>query len=105
MKLFSDISFLWLFPLAIICFVIVYFFYKKEKLIEFNRLTKAILICIRSFALFLLFILLFDIIFQFKETKIKKPIFITLTDNSSSLLNYSDSNYVINEIKNIYQKI
>ena len=105
MKLFSDISFLWLIPLAIICFVIVYFFYKKEKLIEFNRSIKIILIIIRSLAFLLLFILLFEITFQFKETKIEKPLFINLTDNSSSLLNYSDSNYVINNIKNIHQKI
>jgi len=105
MKLFSDISFLWFLPLAIVCFIIVYFFYKKEKLKEFNRLTRAILICIKSLTFFLLFILLFDIIFQFKETKVKKPIFITLTDNSSSLLNYSDSNNVIKDIKNIHQKI
>lgn len=105
MKLFSDISFLWFLPLAIVCFIIVYFFYKKDKLKEFNRLTRAILICIKSLTFFLLFILLFDIIFQFKETKVKKPIFITLTDNSSSLLNYSDSNNVIKDIKNIHQKI
>lgn len=106
MNFFSDISLFWLIPFAVICIVLALWYYKKQpQLNDLKSTTRYSLILLRSLTLFLLGVLLFGIIFERKDTKIEKPVFITLTDNSSSLLNYADSSDVKNRINKIHQDL
>lgn len=52
------------------------------------------LIFLRGTSLSLLIILLFGLLFESKESRTEKPLFINLIDNSSSMLNYRDSTSV-----------
>ncbi len=100
MKFFSDISIWLLIPLGVAAFIIAYYFYYKQKqLTEFSKKKKWILVSLRACSLFVLGLLLFGIILEHKEYKTEKPVFITLVDNSSSMLNYKDSNLVANSIE------
>ncbi len=81
MNIFSDISLLWLIPLGLLCLLISFFYYKNQ-FVESKKGVKTSLIGLRFFALFLLGLLLFGIIYEQKETKSEKPVFVTLIDNS-----------------------
>lgn len=106
MNVYSDISLWWILPWAIIAFSISVLYYRgQNQLTEIGIWKKYGLICLRSLALFLLGILLFDLIIEQKEVKTEKPVFITLTDNSESMLNYADSNSVRSEINAFQSKL
>lgn len=67
-----------------------------------NDISKAIrylLTGLRGLAIFLLGVLLIGILLETKDERTQKPIFITLLDNSSSMLNYSDSSEVLSKTK------
>ena len=92
MKIFSDISLWWLLPALIFSIGISYLFYRNQKsLSQLSKSIKAILISLRALSLFIILFLLLGILFESKVTRIEKPIFITLQDNSKSMLNYKDS--------------
>ncbi|MEJ6755628.1 MAG: hypothetical protein QNK78_01340 [Crocinitomicaceae bacterium] len=99
MKIFSDISLWWLIPLILVSVVLSIWYYRKQKQMErAPSWKKGILISLRSSALILLGILLYGILLETTESKTEKPVFITLLDNSSSMLNYSDSSSVKSKI-------
>ena len=106
MNFFSDISLYWLLPFGIACFGLAFLYYRKQSRV--NELKTVIwfsLIVLRSSTLFLLGLLLFGVIFERKEVKVEKPVFITLTDNSSSLLNYADSSKVKSRVAGFHAKL
>jgi len=106
MNIFSDISLWWIIPIAFFSIVISYFFYKNQKQVnEVSKAKKSLLIGLRSGSLFLLLIFLLGLIIEHKEYKTEKPIFITLIDNSSSMLNYKDSSEVKKSIQNFQDKL
>ena len=106
MNFFSDISIWLLIPWGIIAFVFSYFFYNKQKQVTgFSVIKKWMLIGLRACSLFILGILLFGIIIEHKEYKTEKPVFITLVDNSSSMLNYQDSNTVASSVAKFSQQL
>jgi len=106
MNVFSDISLWWIFPLALTALSISVLYYKGQKqMTDIESWKKYVLISLRSLALFLLGILLFGLIIEQKETKTEKPVFITVTDNSESMLNYSDSNSIRPKINEFQQEL
>ena len=106
MNFFSDISFFWLVPFGLICFGLAFLYYKNQPQLKgIKTVTRLGLVLLRGSALFLLVILLFGVIFELKETKVEKPVFITLTDNSTSLLNYTDSSQVKSRIEGIHAQL
>lgn len=106
MKFFSDISIWWLIPWAIICVLISFWYYRKQKgLEEISTWMKRGLIALRSAALFLLGVLLIGLLLESVEHRSEKPVFITLIDNSTSVLNYKDSAEVKDGISNFTKKL
>lgn len=106
MNFFSDISLFWLIPFCLICIGLSYWYYHgQSQLKELKKHTQWALMLLRSLSLFLIGLLLFGIIFERKETRIEKPVFIVMTDNSTSLLNYADSSVVKNHIKDIHAQL
>jgi len=92
MKIFSDISLWWLIPWAVIAVLISVFYYKNQKqLVGISNLRRYLLIVLRSAGLFLLGLMLYGILLETTQSKVEKPVFITLVDNSTSMLNYKDS--------------
>jgi len=112
MKIFSDISLWWLLPIVAIAILASVFYYRNQhQLADTSTLQKNVLVGLRAFALSLLLVFLLGIIIENKEYKTEKPIFITLVDNSTSMLNYKDSaqvnkklNALTTEIKEIYKE-
>jgi hypothetical protein len=104
-KLYSDIPFIWLLPAFLFGFGIAYFYYRKQKEIHGDNgvWKKWLLVSLRGSALFLLFTLLIGILMERKTSRSEKPLFITLFDNSASLLNYRDSNVLRTQLVD-YQK-
>ena len=101
MKFFTDLSWWWL-PVIITCsFVLTYFFYKKK---EWHRSIShklwLLLFSIRFLSLLFIGILLLGFLLEKPSYQKKDPIISVLIDNSSSMLNYSDSVEVINTIQN-----
>lgn len=106
MKIFSDLSLWWLIPWILISVLISIWYYRKQKQIEgISKWKKYILISLRSCALILLGIILLGILLETTESKTEKPVFITLIDNSSSMLNYSDSASVSERISSFESKL
>lgn len=95
MKIFSDISLWWLIPIVTIAVVASAFYYRNQKqLVDASKGQKNILVGLRAVIIALLLLFLLGIIVENKEYKTEKPVFITLIDNSSSMLNYKDSSAV-----------
>ena len=117
MKIFSDISLWWLIPIVAIAVVASLFYYRNQRqLVDASKLQKNVLVALRAVSMSLLLLFLLGIIVEKKEYKTEKPVFITLVDNSSSMLNYNDSAYVKKKLnvltkgikekyKDLYQKI
>ena len=106
MKIFADISLWWMLPLIIVSVVIAIGYYRKQKQIEGASLfKKSILIALRSLVLVLLGVLLFGILLETSESKSEKPVFISLIDNSSSMLNYADSLSVESRIEDFTKRL
>jgi hypothetical protein len=65
---------------------------------ELSSLYRWGLVALRSSVLFILGVLLIGLIFEAVDYRVEKPLIITLTDNSSSLLNYKDSAKVKSQV-------
>lgn len=92
MKIFSDISLWWLLPILIIAVVASVLYYKnQQQLADASKVQKNTLVGLRAVIISALLIFLLGIIIENKDYKTEKPVFITLVDNSSSMLNYKDS--------------
>lgn len=106
MKIFSDISLWWLFPWLIACFAGAVFYYRKQNQTEaVSQIVKGALISFRALTLFLLGLLLTGILLETTESKLEKPVFIMLVDNSSSMKNYKDSSKLESSIKNFEDQL
>lgn len=99
MNLIADFSLFWLIPIMLISLGLTLFIYQNKGWVkELILWQKNTLRLLRFFSLFLIFALLLGLIFQATNYREEKPVFITLVDNSSSMLNYKDSSTVKNNI-------
>lgn len=106
MQVFSDISIWWLIPIGIIAFLVSFIFYRNQKQIkDVSTFKKWLLISLRTSSLFLIGLFLLGLIVEHKDYKTEKPIFISLIDDSSSMLNYKDSNSVSNSIESFQNEV
>ena len=106
MRFASDISVFWLIPWAAIAVFLSIWFYSKNA--WFNELPKNIRLTLRTLraaSLFILGVLLIGIIFESVDYRVEKPIIITLTDRSSSMENYKDSNQVKGQLVALREKL
>ena len=72
---------------------------------ELSNLKKFVLRFLRFSSIFLILFLLLGIIIQGTKYKEEKPIFVTLIDNSSSMMNYRDSLLVKKQISEFRNKL
>ncbi|MAO33002.1 MAG: hypothetical protein CL824_05790 [Crocinitomicaceae bacterium] len=106
MSFISEISVYWLIPWAFISILMSYFLYSKSKWFSgLHIIWKSTLRITRALLFFLIGVLLLDVIFEMIHYDKEKPILITITDNSSSLNNYSDSLFVKTQILNTKKEI
>lgn len=106
MNIFSDISLWWLIPWGILAFAGSVWYYRKQRNLEGTPgWLRSFLIFLRGGALFLLGLLLYGILIESTETKLEKPVFILLVDNSSSMKNYKDSSSVEKQINDFSQQL
>lgn len=106
MKFFSDISIWWLIPWAAISLLAALWYYRKQKGLEdVSKWMKRGLIALRSLALFIIGVLLIGLLLESVEQRSENPVFITLIDNSTSVLNYKDSTKVKEQIRDFTQKL
>ena len=104
MNLISEIPLWWLPIVAIVTLAISIGYYRKKGWInDVNPALRKGLIGLRFLSLFLIIVLLLGILFESITYKEEKPIFLTLIDNSTSMLNYEDSASVTDNIQR-YQK-
>jgi hypothetical protein len=100
MHLISDLSIWLIVPIALIAFLLSFLFYKKEGwFADLNPNYQKLLRSLRFGSLFLIGILLLGLILQTINFREEKPVFITLIDNSNSILNYKDSSAVKSQIE------
>lgn len=106
MKIFSDISLWWVLPIVGIAVTLSVFYYRnQQQLNDVSKGKKRLLIGLRSASIALLLLFLLGIIIESKEYKTEKPLFISLVDNSASMLNYKDSSGVLKKYKELNQAI
>ena len=99
MNLIADFSFFWLIPITFISLGLTFLIYQNKNWVkELKSKQRFILRALRYSSLFLIFFLLLGIIFQATNYREEKPVFISLIDNSSSMMNYKDSSTVKNQI-------
>ncbi len=92
MEILSDFSIFWLLPLGVIAFGIAFWLYSKNQWIQsLSAKQKWGMFTLRSVAIFLLLVLILGITIKNKSLVEEPPVIITIYDNSSSMLNYSDS--------------
>lgn len=106
MRFISDISLWWLLPIAIIAAGLTYLFYARQNwLKEVKGRVRKLLYLLRFLSLLLIGLLLLGILFETVQTRMEKPVFITLIDNSSSLKNYKDSAEVLASIEGFRKEV
>ncbi|XOV68088.1 MAG: hypothetical protein ACFHU9_02725 [Fluviicola sp.] len=106
MTVFADISLYWLIPYGIVCALVSFLYYRKQRQVAgIPGWLRTLLTGLRATALFFLGVLLFSILIESNVSKLEKPVMIVLVDNSSSMLNYKDSTKVENEIKSFQDKL
>lgn len=103
---FSDISIWWLLPIALLAFGLSYmYYYKPRKSQEWSVKQLRYLFTLRSLGLFLLGLLLLGLLWESIKYRDEKPLFITMVDNSASMVNYSDSSKVAKRIDDFTQAL
>lgn len=91
----SYVSLWWLLPAFVLAFLGAYFLYQgKSWISELKKGQRWLLIGLRFSVLSLLILLLFGVVFEYKSYQDKKPILLTVVDNSNSVLNYKDSSLI-----------
>lgn len=99
MNVFSDFSLWILIPSFLFALLISLWYYTKgAKNESFSVRQKFVLIAFRTLGIFLLCLLLVGLIWETLSYRQEKPLIITLIDRSESMLNYSDSGRVNNEL-------
>ena len=106
MNLITDYSFFWLIPIFFLSLGLTFLIYQNKgwvkELKSNQRLTLRVL---RFSSLFLISFLLLGIILQATNYREEKPVFISLIDNSSSMLNYKDSSIIKSQIENFKKEL
>ena len=106
MNLITDHSFFWLIPIFFLSIGLTFLIYQNKgwvrELKSNQRLTLRVL---RFSSLFLILFLLLGIILQATNYREEKPVFISLIDNSSSMLNYKDSSIIKSQIENFKKEL
>lgn len=106
MKFFSDISLWWLVPWLGLSIAGAFWYYRNQKEITYlSSWKKRLLTGLRALTIFVLGLLLAGILIENKDYKTDPPVFITLVDNSASMLNYKDSNEVKSRIDDFQKKL
>ncbi len=106
MRFSSDISLWWLLPIAVLAVVLSGWMYSRKAngwVADLSARWRMLFIILRSLSLFLIAVLLFGIIFQAFSYKKEKPILVIGVDDSSSMLNYSDSTTVPSLVQELLQ--
>jgi len=105
-KLITEIPIYWGAIWIVISLLIsIWYYRKKDWLIEVSAITRISLVALRFSALSLLGVLLLGILYATEEERIENPLLINLIDPSSSMLNYKDSNAVERNIKEYQQNL
>ena len=106
MNFITDHSFFWLIPIFFLSLGLTFLIYQNrgwvKELKTNQRLTLRVL---RFSSLFLILFLLLGIILQATNYREEKPVFISLVDNSSSMLNYKDSSIIKGQIQNFKKEL
>ena len=106
MNLITDHSFFWLIPIFFISLGLTFLIYQNKGWVkELKSNQRLILRFLRFSSLFLILFLLLGIILQATNYREEKPVFISLVDNSSSMLNYKDSSIIKGQIENFKKEI
>jgi hypothetical protein len=106
MNFFSDISIWWLIPWGLFSIGISYWYYRGQKAVsELSNSIKTILIGLRGLSLFIIGVLLIGLLIESVQYRSEKPVFITLVDNSASMLNYKDSASVTKKVSEFRKKL
>lgn len=101
MNYISDYSWWWLFPIISLGIAISFYYYfiasKQQNWTRNQRITLTVL---KSLSICILGILLLGIVWETLNYKKEKPLIVTITDVSSSMLNYKDSAHVKSLVSN-----
>jgi len=101
-----DYSAWWLILIALISFGLTFLSYSNKKgFSELSNINKGLMISFRFLSLFMLGFLLMGILFNTTKERVENPIFFVVTDNSKSMLNYKDSNRVLEQVNNLKNKL
>ena len=101
-----DYSAWWLIVIALISFGLTFLSYSNKKGFgELSNINKGLMISFRFFSLLMLGFLLMGILFNTTKERVENPIFFVVTDNSKSMLNYKDSNRVLEQVNNLKSKL
>ena len=106
MGIITEYSKYWLLLIAIISYILTYYFYKNQNwLTSLSSKIKYILYSLRFTGLFLCFSIFLGLFLETIYYRNEKPLLITIIDNSSSMLNYRDSSEVKTSINGYQNKI
>lgn len=106
MHLISDYSLWLILPIAFLSAIITIAYYKKEDWFGSLKAGQQYLLrALRFGSIFLAGVLLLGLILQAIRYREEKPVFITLIDNSNSMLNYLDSGMVKSQVEGFRQKL
>ncbi len=99
MNFFSDLSLWWLVLFALLAGGLSYFYYfRSVQKTTWEKKELRVLFLLRSGGLFLALLLLLGLVWESITYRQEKPLFVTLVDNSSSMLNYKDSAKISKQI-------
>lgn len=100
MNFFSDLSLWWLPLFGIISIGLAYYYYyRSHQKTTWEKKELRILFGLRAMGLFLLLVMLLGLVWESISYRQEKPLFVTLIDDSSSMLNYKDSSTVKKNIE------
>lgn len=106
MNFISDYSLFWIIPIIFLSIILTMLVYQNKGWVkELSNVKKFVLRFLRFSSIFLILFLLLGIIIQGTKYKEEKPIFVTLIDNSSSMMNYRDSLLVKKQISEFRNKL
>lgn len=106
MNLIADFSFFWLIPITFFSLGLTFLIYQNQNWVKELKINQRLTLRVLRFSsLFLILFLLLGIILQATNYREEKPIFISLVDNSSSMLNYKDSSIIKVQIENFKKEL
>ncbi len=95
-EIISQYSLWYILPLGIFTAVLsLFLYYKDEKLIDLPKWKIYLLAILRFFSIFFISVFLLSIVFKYLRIKIEKPVILFIQDNSASLKNVLDKDYIV----------